>query len=630
MSGFKPTHEQVDIVDAAATGDNLVIEAAAGSGKTSTLKLIANHARTRGLYLAYNAAIKDDAAKSFPSSVRASTAHGLAYRPVAGRYINAGKKVGGRRVPPQEAARILGINDPVRLAGDLAPLAPQQLARIAVATVDRFCYSAADTPMAEHVPLYPGLEDELIRAELAKAVLPYAARAWADVQDLHGRLRFTHDHYLKMYQLSRPRLEADYLLVDEAQDLNPVVQALVADQTHAQVLLVGDRCQQLYAWRGAVDAMKSFDGKRLYLTQSFRFGEQVAEEANKWLAVLHADIRVRGFGRVPSVVGPLLNPDAVLCRSNAAAFGRVMDAIDRGRRVALVGGGGAISSLARAARDLMDGRPTDHPELLAFTSWNEVRDYVAQDASAGDLAVFVGLIDKWGPEGVLHIVDRLVDERTADLVVSTAHKAKGREWAGVKIATDFREPAPKEDGSRGRIAREDAMLAYVAVTRAMTGLDREGLAWVDPYVPAGWSPAPARRTVERLIEASSLGTPEAVELRQSATAAGVLTGMAAEQAEWDEDEWPEPAADPQDQPEPQPEPAPELTPLEAAARAVGAQFGGRALTWPAPAGMTSAAWEAHRVARGLVTVNQCAAYSRHLAAGCGKAEAATRALLEVA
>lgn len=36
-----PTQEQCDIVDAARTGANLVIEAVAGAGKTSTLKMVA-------------------------------------------------------------------------------------------------------------------------------------------------------------------------------------------------------------------------------------------------------------------------------------------------------------------------------------------------------------------------------------------------------------------------------------------------------------------------------------------------------------------------------------------------------------------------------------------------------------
>ena len=420
----KPTEEQQAILAAFSSGERLVVDAAAGSGKTSTLRMLAENASGRCAYLAYNRAIKDDASRSFPGSVSCMTSHGMAYGPVATRYKH---RLRGGRVPALQVAQILGIREPIRLAADLAPLAPQQLARIATATVGRFCHGADDEVTDRHVPVVNGLELPALRAALAAAVLPYARKAWADIIDPAGRLRFEHDHYLKIYQLARPTLPYDVLFVDEAQDLNPVVQAIVGYQRDAQVILVGDRCQQLYAWRGAVDAMSTFDGRRLQLTQSFRFGDAVADEANKWLSILRADIRVRGLASIPSRVGHLDEPAAILCRSNGAALSRVLDAHDNGRRAALVGRVGKdIASLARAARDLMVGRSCDHPELMAFSSWHEVRDYVAQDESAADLRVFVDLIDKHSPDGVLSIVDRLVSEDRADVVVSTAHREGSR------------------------------------------------------------------------------------------------------------------------------------------------------------------------------------------------------------
>jgi len=68
--GHDPTPEQQAIGAAFGTGENLVIEAGAGAGKTSTLKMIAQQAgRKRGLYLAFNRSIVDDAAASgeFPA-----------------------------------------------------------------------------------------------------------------------------------------------------------------------------------------------------------------------------------------------------------------------------------------------------------------------------------------------------------------------------------------------------------------------------------------------------------------------------------------------------------------------------------------------------------------------------------
>ncbi len=56
-----PTTEQQAILDAFPDGGNMVIVAAAGSGKTTSLKMIANAAPQRkGLYLAYNRALRND------------------------------------------------------------------------------------------------------------------------------------------------------------------------------------------------------------------------------------------------------------------------------------------------------------------------------------------------------------------------------------------------------------------------------------------------------------------------------------------------------------------------------------------------------------------------------------------
>jgi superfamily I DNA/RNA helicase len=124
--------------------------------------------------------------------------------------------------------------------------------------------------------------------------------------------------------------------------------------------------------------------------------------------------------------------------------------------------------------------------LFAFRTWQEVQDYADNDPAGSDLKVFVNLVDEHGPDLVIDTVDRLADEHDAAVVVSTAHKAKGREWDSVKIAPDFREPKRRDgEDEEPAVPREEAMLAYVAVTRAKLTLDRQGLAWVDRWLPGG-------------------------------------------------------------------------------------------------------------------------------------------------
>ncbi|MBG0830537.1 UvrD-helicase domain-containing protein [Planomonospora sp. ID67723] len=461
-----PTSEQANILDAAATGRDLVIEAGAGTGKTSTLKMVAaarpDH---RMLYLAYNRAIAQDAAASFPASVQCSTAHSLAFRAVGHAYQH---RLNGPRVPARETARILRI--PAVLDLGAKALTSVKVARVVMDAVAAFCHSSSDTPAWWNIHQIPGLEREEM-TRLRQQVLPMVDRAWEDLTRPDGRLRFTHDVYLKLWALAHPELPADVVMLDEAQDANPVIAALV-DEQGSQRILVGDESQAIYGWRGAVDAMASFDGARLRLSQSFRFGQQIADEANEWLQLLNAPLRLTGNPAMNSRLERIPAPAAVLCRTNAGAVGQVIAALGAGHRPALVGGGDDIRRLAKACQDLRTGRGTEHPELMAFASWQEVQDYAEHDSGGQDLKVFIKLIDGHGPERIMRLVDQLVTEDAADVVISTAHKAKGREWSTVRLAADF---PPPYDPVTGQLVSAEAMLTYVAVTRAREALDCHAL-----------------------------------------------------------------------------------------------------------------------------------------------------------
>jgi len=245
------------------------------------------------------------------------------------------------------------------------------------------------------------------------------------------------------------------------------VAAIMADQDTAQVVYVGDRNQAINGWNGAIDAMEHAPGERLQLTMSFRFGPAVAEVANEWLDRLDANMRIRGNPAVTSVVGPIDRPTAILCRTNGGVLARVVSLVAAGRRVGLVGTVAEdLRKLAKAAQSLHAGRGCDHPDLLAFRTWAEVKTYVDEDQTAQDLRTLVTLVDKHTPQGILSTVDNLHPEESAEVVVSTAHKSKGREWSAVEVAGDFFE-APEGE----TLDPEYGMLAYVTVTRAKEHLD---------------------------------------------------------------------------------------------------------------------------------------------------------------
>lgn len=469
------TPEQEAIVERFAGGDSFKVEAGAGTGKTTTLGMLARATDARGQYLAFNKAIVVDAGAKMSRNVACSTAHSLAYQAVGHRFRH---RLGAPRMRAREVADILGLRPVVITAGGIRKrLEPWQLAGIVGRTVTKFCQSADTEPGPQHMPHQEGLDhDGEARGnlELAHALAPAVRRAWADLVKVDGHLQYRHEHYLKLWQLSDPRIATEFVLFDEVQDANAVMAAIVDAQTDVQKVYVGDSAQQINAWMGAVNSLARVDGEASWLTQSWRFGPAVATVANRVLEAIGTPLRLVGHDDLDSRVLHLDadEVDAVLCRTNARAVEEVIDLLDDGRRPALVGGGENIVSFARGAADLQDGRRSTHPELACFDTWAEVVDYVTDDAQGHELKLLVDLVKRFGARRLMAILLDLPEEAAADVVVSTAHKAKGREWATVRLCEDL---GVEPDTDTGAVDVEELRLLYVAVTRARETLDLGGV-----------------------------------------------------------------------------------------------------------------------------------------------------------
>ncbi|EHP6639173.1 AAA family ATPase, partial [Salmonella enterica subsp. enterica serovar Schwarzengrund] len=75
---WKTTAEQNAIIE--WKGNHLVVNAFAGTGKTSTLVNYAEaNPESKMLYLAYNRAVRDEAERKFPYNVECKTSHQLAW-----------------------------------------------------------------------------------------------------------------------------------------------------------------------------------------------------------------------------------------------------------------------------------------------------------------------------------------------------------------------------------------------------------------------------------------------------------------------------------------------------------------------------------------------------------------------
>jgi hypothetical protein len=299
-------------------------------------------------------------------------------------------RLNGSRISSAKLAAILGISTRSNRIGS-RDLTASALCYTAQQTVLGYCHSADADITAAHVPQLRGVGNQASHDKLTDLVLPYAVAMWTDLKRTdEGRIPFKHDHYLKMWALGEPTLRGNFLLLDEAQDTNPVLEKVfTAQRGHTQLVMVGDSAQAIYGWRGARDVMSRFDGPLRTLSQSFRFGAAVAVEANRWLAIAGQPLRITGAPHITSTVttpasgapttSTVIHPQAILCRTNGGAMTEILGQLRSGRRVALVGDGKALQDLALAARDLQNGRRSTHYELMLFSSWGEVQDYAQHD-----------------------------------------------------------------------------------------------------------------------------------------------------------------------------------------------------------------------------------------------------------
>jgi hypothetical protein len=473
---YKPTVEQVAALDGFGTGGSLRINAFAGSGKTSTLQMLAHSSDRRGQYIAFNKSIVTDAKTKFPQTVNCSTTHGLAYRAIAGGFGGNNEKMTGR-ISAQKLADVLELKKGWRV-DERHSLPPRSVAFLILDTIRSFGQSGDETILDRHVPRHGSLltaSDETI-ARVNQHARQGAEHVWSRMCNADDPLPLGHDGYLKLWALSRPLIAAEFILLDEAQDTNPVVLEVLKGQD-AQLVYVGDQYQQIYEWRGAVNAMAAMETDHaVTLTKSFRFGPEIAAAASLVLQKLGEPKALTGNSSMKSFVAQC-RPNTILARTNANVMASLLVALDDGRKPHLVGGATELMAMLRGVQDLKAGNPSVVPDFFGFSDWREVVEF-ADSQEGAHLLTFVNLVEARGEKQLMWALNRTVDEADADLVLSTAHKAKGREWANVQLMDDFlpARPISKAATTADQKKADDEFAAelrlfYVAMTRAREIID---------------------------------------------------------------------------------------------------------------------------------------------------------------
>lgn len=470
----KPTIEQSHAIDKCKKGDSFKVMAFAGTGKTSTLVMMAKEKKNqKGLYLAFNKKMADEAAQKFSNNVECKTFHSLAYRNSPRYLLN---KVSTQRIYPRDLVAMYSLR-PMRLAGRSCffDFSANLLANYILNTIRNFCKTSSQRIDARHFHQILSPREWEVRDELTDILFPIIEQHW---NKLIGDNDFPIDHdiYLKVWEMTKPKLDYDFLFVDEAQDSDPTSISIVLNQKNTQVLYVGDKHQQIYSWRRATNVMQTLPLEAVYLTQSFRFGDAIAETANLILKrVLGEKNSIKGNKKLNSrVFYNKVNPehlDAFISRTNGIGFGRYIDQIQDNVSVDLLADKTKILDFLKSADALKIGRVQSHGELRGFQSWTEVVEHVKTNNDT-QLGAMLRLSDNYNFNEVQIILEKGQGIKNPESLILTAHKSKGLEYDNVELGNDFQF---KIDQEVLTLDAEEARLLYVSVTRAKHNLYANGI-----------------------------------------------------------------------------------------------------------------------------------------------------------
>ncbi|CAF4179279.1 unnamed protein product [Rotaria sp. Silwood2] len=465
------------------------INAYAGTGKTTTLIAYAAKRMDESfLYIAYNKAIQTYAEKVFPPNVKCQTIHSLAYAKIGRQFEGY---LGNLR-----------IKSIVDIVNERSPIGEKGRTINSLYIRARFVYNTLNNFIAS---ADPQITDEHVDNSSSSSSSESTADArciWAIMKNVRDtRILMTHDGYLKLYQLSKPQIQLyDCLFVDEAQDLTPeiflcfIAVTDIINNQRVSKILVGDKHQQIYAFRGAVNAMTKIESTvTYYLTKSFRFGFDIAFISNLILRKLCNEKKylvgnnksINNFvllgcldGRSASIDKVTKEQKAYLFRTNYNLFNcAVQLIIDKGlKHVGFVGGKEAmgfdkILDVFFLWLDPEERRKKNYQikdsQLQSFSSFKTLEKF-SQEVADGELLGKIKLVQFHG-HSLIDKIKQLQEKSCSDInQASKSHKAKGLEFPIVILADDFlprSSDLPLEQISLDE-HRENLNILYVAATRA--------------------------------------------------------------------------------------------------------------------------------------------------------------------
>lgn len=275
------THEQKKILLYFRQGKNILINAFAGSGKTTMLRMITEYfPQKKFLIFCFNKKNADEIKEKFSKgNMIAKTTHAFC------RYL-VRKHLLVNSIQNNSKILIKYLKDYLNISFHLAHF----LHDVFIV----FCHKV--WPLTKNMLIHILISDEKLYYTFRERknftitlqeIITYLERIWKGIEQ--WELPLFHDFYMKYVEYHFDHLFADQIphydavMLDEAQDTNPVF-IEIFKKLAWQKVVVGDKHQSIYARRHAINAMEIFAHDpsyvSCYLSYSFRFPEIVAQQAN--------------------------------------------------------------------------------------------------------------------------------------------------------------------------------------------------------------------------------------------------------------------------------------------------------------------------------------------------------------
>jgi F-box protein 18 (helicase) len=470
---IKPTDEQKKILE--AMGRVIKINARAGTGKTTTLRLIAeNNPDQKILYLVFNRKNREEAEKVFPRNVKIRSVHAFALASLS----SLGKKFDIDR--NFSACKFLPDFEGERDRQTLATFSYNFMMFFLNSRFEKL-EEAIDPYCEEHL----NDEQRKIFARHKNKIVEIARRLstfWNTCEK-----PCPDDFYLKLSHLKKTfhrELEKfDLILVDEGQDLSQVMVDALMHCTK-RIVLVGDTHQGIYSFRYAVDAMRLLNSDQEFdLSLSFRFGEEIAALATHFIAESKGEthFRIRGNKMQRSTISFYSDLSflkrgtrtAILSRTNMGLFKNAMHmrakrqsfCFERDIKVELMKTLDVYRLHCGEKEKICD-------ELIqSFDSLAQLNKY-AEQIQNFQLSNISQIVKQYASEfpGAIFEMIKLTKENGDQndreaVILSTVHTAKGQEYERVIIDADIAEAINRTAGKNAKEFHDEVNVAYVCLTR---------------------------------------------------------------------------------------------------------------------------------------------------------------------